>query len=212
MKLGGIVLCGGKSSRMGLAKEALPFGNELMLPRVVRLLGDAVGQIVVVAAGGQNLPHLPDETQVVRDRREGRGPLEGLAAGLEAIQSSVDAAFVTSCDVPLLEPAFVGRMFALLGEHDIAVPREQDFFHPLAAAYRVGVLSHVERLIEENRMRPFFLYQAVRTREVMPEEWTDVDVDSRSLLNLNRPEDYFSALEKAGFAAPEDVVARLRET
>ena len=32
MKLGGIVLCGGKSSRMGLAKEALPFGNELMLP------------------------------------------------------------------------------------------------------------------------------------------------------------------------------------
>ncbi|MEO2237561.1 MAG: thiolase domain-containing protein, partial [Candidatus Poseidoniia archaeon] len=42
----------------------------------------------------------------------------GLMAGLEAIQSSVDAAFVTSCDVPLLEPAFVGRMFALLGEHD----------------------------------------------------------------------------------------------
>ena len=38
MSRGAIILCGGRSSRMGLPKLALPFGPELMLQRIVRLL------------------------------------------------------------------------------------------------------------------------------------------------------------------------------
>ena len=56
---GGIVLCGGKSTRMGVAKAVLPFGPETMLQRVVRLLGTVVAPIVVVAARDQELPPLP---------------------------------------------------------------------------------------------------------------------------------------------------------
>ncbi len=189
---------------MGLAKATLPFGPELMLQRVVRLLGEVVEQIVVVAAPRQDVPDLPDGVVVVRDRREGRGPLEGLAAGLAAAQENrIDTVYATSCDVPLLVPAFVERMFSLLGEHDVAVPREEKFFHPLSAVYRIRVLPYVERLIEDDRMRPFFLYQAVDTREVGAEEWEDVDTASDSLLNLNRPEDYLAALERVGFEAPD---------
>jgi molybdopterin-guanine dinucleotide biosynthesis protein A len=211
MKRGGIVLCGGKSSRMGLPKATLPFGPELMLQRVVRLLGVAVDYIVIVAAPGQDIPALPKDVEIARDRREGRGPLEGLAAGLAAIQSNADVVFATSCDVPLLEPAFVERLFSLLGEHDVAVPREEKFFHPLAAVYRVQVLPYIERLIEEDRMRPYFLFQSVPTREVTPDEWADVDMKSHSLMNLNRPEDYLAALEVAGFAAAEDFVRKLQD-
>src|SRR5438132_3807114 len=83
--LGGIVLAGGKSSRMGLAKATLPFGPELMLQRVVRLLGSVVQPIVVVAAPGQQLPPLADDVLLARDEHEARGPLEGLFAGLSAI-------------------------------------------------------------------------------------------------------------------------------
>ena len=56
MKVGGIVLCGGQSTRMGRPKAWLPFAGELMLQRVVRLLGTAVQPIVVVAAPEQELP------------------------------------------------------------------------------------------------------------------------------------------------------------
>ena len=104
---GGIVLCGGKSTRMGVAKATLPFGPETMLQRVVRLLGTVVSPIVVVAARDQDLPVLPPDVIVTRDEREARGPLEGLRAGLKALPPAVDAAYVTSCDVPLLVPAFV---------------------------------------------------------------------------------------------------------
>ena len=58
-RAGGIVLCGGKSSRMGTSKALLPFGPETMLQRVIRLLGELVSPIVAVAAAGQALPELP---------------------------------------------------------------------------------------------------------------------------------------------------------
>src|SRR5579863_9982051 len=99
MTAGGIVLCGGRSTRMGLPKATLPFGPETMLQRVVRLLGTAVSPIVAVAAREQVLPELPESVIVTRDEREQRGPLEGLRAGLRALPSSIGVAYVTSCDV-----------------------------------------------------------------------------------------------------------------
>jgi molybdopterin-guanine dinucleotide biosynthesis protein A len=103
----GIILCGGKSRRMGRPKVMLPFGPETMLQRVVRLLGQAVDVTVVVATAGQELPELPSAVVLARDRRPDRGPLEGLAAGLGALGDRAELAFLCGCDVPLLVPAMV---------------------------------------------------------------------------------------------------------
>ena len=61
------------------AKAWLPFGAEIMLPRVVRLLGEAVDPVVVVAAPEQEVPPVPANVAIVRDEEKGRGPLQGLA-------------------------------------------------------------------------------------------------------------------------------------
>src|SRR5438132_1025759 len=102
-RVGGIVLCGGRSKRMGRAKAWLPFAGEIMLPRVTRLVGEAVEPVVVVAAPEQELPALPPGVTVVRDAERDRGPLQGLAAGLTALAGRADAAFLSSCDVPFLK-------------------------------------------------------------------------------------------------------------
>ena len=195
---GGIVLCGGKSTRMGVPKATLPFGPETMLQRVVGLLRTVVSPIVVVAAREQSLPQLPDDVAVTRDEREQRGPLEGLRAGLKALPNSVEVAYITSCDVPLLEPAFVERMVELLGDHDIAVMEIDGFPHPLSAVYRRDTLRHVEALLEKDKLRPVFLFDTVRTRRVRPEEMNSVDPGLRTLRNLNTPADYLAALKEAG--------------
>ena len=140
MTAGGIVLCGGRSTRMGTSKADLPFGTETMLQRVVRLLAEIVDPIVAVAAGDQQLPKLPENVIVTRDEREQRGPLEGLRAGLKALPESVEMAYVTSCDVPLLVPGFVTQMIELIGEHDISVMEIDGFPHPLSAVYRRNTL------------------------------------------------------------------------
>lgn len=201
MTAGGIVLCGGLSTRMGVPKATLPFGPETMLQRVVRLLATVVSPIVVVAAREQPLPELPESVVITRDEREQRGPLEGLRAGLKALPSSVDIAYVTSCDVPLLIPAFAQRMIELIHEHDIAVMEIDGFPHPLSAVYRRGTLPHVEALLAQDRLRPVFLFDAVRTRRVHPEEMRSIDPGLRTLRNLNTREDYLAALADANLTS-----------
>src|SRR3954471_18026789 len=117
MKKGAIILCGGKSSRMGRDKATLQFGNELMLQRVVRLMAKVVdpARMIVVTAPNQSLPDLPVGVTIARDIQEFRGPLQALAIGLRSAADRFDAVYATACDVPLLVPAFVDRMFQLLG-------------------------------------------------------------------------------------------------
>jgi molybdopterin-guanine dinucleotide biosynthesis protein A len=196
---GGIVLAGGRSTRMGTPKAWMPFGPETMLQRVVRLLGEVVHPIVVVAAGGQELPALPDDVLVTRDEREGRGPLEGLRAGLKALPSTCDAAYATSCDVPLLVPGFVRQMLSLASGYDVAVMEIDGFTHPLSAVYRRATLPHIEALLAADRLRPLFLFDAVRTRRVAPSEMT-ADPALSTLRNLNTREDYERALADASLA------------
>jgi molybdopterin-guanine dinucleotide biosynthesis protein A len=167
-----------------------------MLQRVVRLLATAVSPIVVVAAAHQPLPELPGEIIVARDEQEGRGPLEGLRAGLKALPPGVEAAYVTSCDVPLLVPDFARRLIDLLGDDDIAVMEIESFPHPLSAVYRRTTLSYVEELLAHDRLRPVFLFEAVRTRRVRPAEMMSVDPDLLTLRNLNTREEYEAALRE----------------
>ena len=198
---GAIILCGGKSSRMGRDKATLPFGPEQLLQRVVRLVSVVVepAKIVVVAAANQSLPQLPAAVTVVHDLASERGPLEGLAAGLRGLSQRADAAYATACDVPFIAPPFIARMFALLGDYDIVVPRDSQHHHPLAAVYRLSVLPQVQRLLDEDRLRPRFLFHEANTREVDVQQLREIDPQLATLQNLNYPHDYQAALAVAGF-------------
>jgi len=183
---------------MGTSKALLPFGPETMLQRVVRLLSEVVSPIVVVAAAGQELPALPPEVIITHDEHEARGPLEGLRAGLKALPEAVEAAYVTSCDVPLLVQGFVTEMIELAKGFDAAVMEIDGFPHPLSAVYRRSTLPHVEALLAQDRLRPVFLFDAVRTRRVQPAEMIAADPDLQTLRNLNTRQDYLGALAIAG--------------
>jgi molybdopterin-guanine dinucleotide biosynthesis protein A len=180
-----------------------------MLERVVRLLATVARPIVVVAAPGQELPPLSMEVLIVRDEREARGPLEGLLAGLSVVSPHADTAYATSCDVPLLSPDFVQAVAQRLGEHDIAVPVEGEFAHPLAAVYRTTVLPHIKELLAANRLRPAFLFDRVKTLRIPVAELRSADPQLATLRNLNHPDDYLAALAEAGFAPEAAVLAVL---
>jgi molybdopterin-guanine dinucleotide biosynthesis protein A len=194
IRVGGIVLCGGMSQRMGRPKACLPIAGTTMLEHVIGILRQVVDPIVVVAAPDQEISALPSEIPVVRDSERGRGPLQGLSAGFAALEGRVEGAYVSSCDVPFLLPAFVRRLIDLLGDRAICVPKVGDHYHPLAAIYRLDVLKTVDRLLDEDRLRPFFLFDTVPTRVVEAHELADVDPTFESLRNLNTPEEYDQAL------------------
>src|SRR4051794_27364230 len=207
----GIVLAGGRSTRMGSPKAALEWHGSTLLRRITGIVGRAVdGPVVVVRAPGQALPALPDGVEVVDDARGGRGRLQGLSAGLAAVRAEAPAAYASSTDVPLLHPRFVRCVVAALDDAtDIVLPEVGGFPQPLAAVYRTELVDLVERLIAEDRMRPAFLFEACRVRRLDAEALladaalAALDPGLESVLNLNEPADYDAARARP---APEVTV------
>jgi molybdopterin-guanine dinucleotide biosynthesis protein A len=183
---------------MGVPKALLPFGDETMLQRIVRLLAGAVGPIVVVAAAGQEIPPLPASTIVARDLVPARGPLEGLRAGLRALPADTAEAYVTACDAPLLAPAFVARMVELVHGYDAAVVEVGGRPHPLSAAYHRRVLPRVESLLDRNEQRMTSLLDSVATRRIRADEMVSADPELLTVRNVNTPGEYREALSRAG--------------
>lgn len=197
----GVVLAGGRSSRMGASKAALEWHGSTLLRHVTGVVARAVdGPVLVVRAPGQELPALGPDVELHDDPREGRGPLQGLAVGLGALAGRADVAFVCSTDLPFLHVAFVRAVLrAVTDEVDVALPIARGYPQPLAAAYRTNLVGKVEQLLAADRLRPAFLFEQCRTLRLDDDALrTDpllaaLDPDLDSVLNINEPADYDSA-------------------
>ena len=202
MDAAGIVLVGGRSTRMGRAKADLEWHGSTLAYRVVSLLQRSVtGPVVVVGAPDQVLPMLPDQIEVVTDRVIGQGPLQGIAVGLAQVGSRSAVAFVASTDLPLLHPAFVRRVLRETDDPDIdvALPVLHGYRQPLAAAYRTSLAPHIERLLADGvRWMPVLFEQCRVARLDASALLVDpalarVDPELDSVLNINDPDGYAAA-------------------
>ncbi len=198
LKVGGIILCGGKSSRMNYPKAMLPVGTELMLPRVVRILSTVVSPIVVVASEGQQLPELPESVTVVNDKEPEAGVLSAINHGLAVLQEQCDAAFVSGCDTPLIHAAFISKIISALAENQLVMVQEGRWHHPLAAVYRTSLVEPIQHSISLNQRRPVELADKVKACFLDAEELREVDPDLQGLQNINTPEQYMELLRVTG--------------
>jgi molybdopterin-guanine dinucleotide biosynthesis protein A len=197
----GIVLAGGRSSRMGASKADLEWHGSTLLRRTVGILDRVTdGPVVVVRAAGQLLPALPPEVEVVDDPREGLGPVQGLAAGLAALAGRAEYAFVSSTDMPFLHPAFVRRVLRATQEGaDVGLPVARGHPQPLAASYRQGLAGLAARLVAGNRLRPAFLFSECVVARLSEDALladpvlAALDPGLDSVVNVNEPADYQAA-------------------
>jgi len=198
---------------MGSPKAALDWHGSTLLRRVTGLAQRTVdGPVVVVRALGQQLPELHPSVEIVDDARQGRGPLQGLAAGLAAVGARAEVVYVSSTDVPLLHPAFIGRVLTGFGQDvDVVLPEVRGFRQPLSAGYRVSLLPSVEALIADEKLKPAFLFEQCRVLRLddaamlQDRAVAEGDPELMSVSNLNERSDYEQAL---ALPAPEIAVRR----
>jgi len=107
---GALVLAGGAGSRLGMVNKAfLNFAGEPLLVKVVNQ-ALKVADRVVVSISKQAQPErylevLPGKVELVKDEREGLGPLEGLRQGMRKLDSQgVSFSLALACDLPFLNP------------------------------------------------------------------------------------------------------------
>ena len=187
-----IVLAGGSSSRMGHPKALLPFDGQPLILHVVTMLGGLFGEVLVVAAPGQELPCMP--ARVVRDSVPRRGPAQGIRDGLGAAAHRV--AFVASCDSAFLNPGLIAHLVSRISPYDIVVPYWLERCQPLHAVYRTRVVPLLDAQLARGELRPAALFDKVPTCRVGPDEIRRHDPEGASLFNMNTPEDYAEALKR----------------
>jgi len=219
MRAAGLVLAGGRSSRMGVPKAALEWHGSTLLRRTCGVLQRAgLHPVLVVRAPGQELPPLPADVEVVDDPREGLGPLQGMAVGLTALADradSADAAFVCSTDLPFLHSELVRRVLRPFdhpvdGEAlDVVLPVARGYPQPLTAAYRTRLAPVVAALVAADRLRPAFIFEDATVLRLDDDALLAdptlraADPTLESLVNVNERADYDAARARP---APEVTV------
>ena len=215
-RIGGIVLCGGQSIRMGSDKAWLPSGDRKLLQRTVEVLAEVACPIVVVKSSGQDLPGLPADIELAEDRTPDRGPLEGFMVGLQRVGTRCETVFAIGCDYPFLTAGFLSMLIERLVEGEAAeasvplpacggmghpspevvVARVGGWLHPLAALYRVSVADRAETLVASGRRSMHMLLDHCSCRVIEASELTDVPGGVENLTNVNTPEEYAAALQR----------------
>lgn len=194
----GIVLAGGRSTRMGSDKASLVLDGRTLLQRTVDALSAVATEIVVVRAAGQRLPALTSgpPLTVVADPVEDEGPLIGIAEGLRA--TACEVALVVACDMPFLRPELLRMLFdrASAGRRFV-VPLYRDRPQPLCSAFRREALEVIDAHIAAGDRKIMAVAGDLDADRVSPEQWSVADTDGRSFENVNTPEEFEAALVRA---------------
>jgi len=187
-----IILAGGRSLRMGgTTKAFLRLRGERFIDRILRVLGPLFDAFIVVT----NEPELyvGFDVRVVRDEREGVGPLMGLYSGLKASVSTTS--FITAVDMPLVNGALVRRLLMMGEDCDALVPRWNGNVEPLCAVYSRRCLPAIESVLDRGRIVSFF--PLVRACYLEEPAVRKLDPRGQSFFNVNSPADY-DALRSLG--------------
>ncbi len=135
----GVVVAGGRSTRMGDREKAVvEVAGRPLVGRVADALADVVADVVVNCRADQRAAIADalagvDPVFAIDDEPD-RGPVAGIATGLRATDATHAA--VVACDLPFLDPGLLAYLFERAAGHDAAVPKPGDWFEPLHAVYR----------------------------------------------------------------------------
>lgn len=187
----GLILAGGKSSRMGgRHKGSLTYQNETFTQVLIKELKKEVP--CVRLSYGQEIQENHSECPIVLDIYQNCGPIGGLYAGLKAC--TFEWMLVAACDMPLLKIEifrYLGKQLAGKAEAakvcDGVVPVSGGRIHPLAAIYRTRISDILKVQIEEgnNRVR-----DALKRLNILYVDVTGVSCFEKMLHNINTIEEY----------------------
>lgn len=182
----GIILAGGKNSRMGINKAFLKIDGIRLIDNILAVYQKIFSEIIIVTNDPLSYTEL-SETLVVTDIYKGKGALGGIYTGL--FYATYDYSFVAACDMPFLNKDFIIYLTGQAGKHDIIVPELSEGFQPLHAIYSRNCLSHIKKLLIADKLKIAGFYKEVRLLSIPEEKIKPFNKDGRLFLNVNTPED-----------------------
>jgi molybdopterin-guanine dinucleotide biosynthesis protein A len=182
-----VILCGGKSSRMGFDKSKIKIDGRLLIEIIGEKLEKIFDEIILVAEKEDKFENL--KYKVVEDMEKNYGPAGGIYTGLKNASSKY--VFFLACDMPKINIDYIKYLMNIVedDECDGLICKKDDWIEPLHAFYSKDLIKDFKKGIEGNSL---VLYDIIKNSNIkyIPEEITkkyspDLDI----FVNLNYVKD-----------------------
>lgn len=192
METTGIIIAGGKSSRMGTNKALLKIGGKTVIEKIVEELKQTVTEVIIVTNTFEEYEFLG--IPMFEDKWKGMGPLAGIHAGLQA--SNTNKNLVVACDMPFISSELGTVLLKFLDDFQAAVPKMAGQLHPLFAAYQKDVEEEVYKSLQNEQLRIRQFLQNVNAKIVTEDDLNKVGFHYHEchFFNMNHPEEFEEAL------------------
>jgi molybdopterin-guanine dinucleotide biosynthesis protein A len=181
-KITGIVLAGGKSSRMGYDKGLALVGGKKIIEIVIATLKEVCNNIIIIS---NNTAYADLNLPVHKDIYPDKGPAGGIYTGL--FHSSTQGNLVLACDMPFVSAALLSSILKNVGSKQIVVPIINEGIEPLCGFYSKAILEPLKALLEA-QVLPAHKVVTLFDHTLIPVE-EGIFNKKREFTNINKPED-----------------------
>ena len=188
----GIILCGGRSSRMLTNKALLKLSDKTVIEIVLNEMETVFDEVIISTNECDDFPFL--NILIIKDIEVNRGPLEGIYSALK--ESQTEKNFITTCDLPLINHKLINHIANNISEKEIVIPSINGIPQRLFGIYNKSVIEKIEkifRLSENDKTIKGSVYDLHQRVSVALVEIAHLPYYNENMfMNMNTPEDYKS--------------------
>jgi molybdopterin-guanine dinucleotide biosynthesis protein A len=188
--LHGIILAGGKSSRMNSNKPFAKIKGQSMIEIIIDTIKPVFEDRIIIIANEKELfRHL--NLRLESDLFRGKGPLAGIYTGLMVSPSFYN--FFLPCDMPFLIKEAMECMIDEKAGYDVIVPIIRGYIEPLYGIYSKNCLEPIEKCLLTNRLKAKSFYDQVRVKTIPEAVFREIDPSLKMFTNINTPKELSQA-------------------
>lgn len=185
----GIVLAGGKSTRMGTNKALLSLHNKRVIEHIIEEIKKITPDIIIIS----NEPKLYESYgyPIYKDRYKDKGPLAGLESALYHMRG--DVAVVSPCDTPFIQHAVYEELLNNMDHYDAVVPKYNGWLHPLSSVYRRSIHPFIETCIQNNQLQVRSFFDTIHVHYQEDLSMIESSLLDKHFFNMNTMEQFNEA-------------------
>jgi len=163
MEVTGIILAGGKSSRMGTDKGLQQLCGKPLIGYAIEVLSGICSTILISSSSDA---YHSFGYQVVADEFPGIGPMGGIYSALR--QSKTENNLVLSCDLPFVSNELLSHILEKSKGYQVAVPYEGNrHYEPLCGFYHLSVLDILSNYIKKENYKLPDLFDEISVNKLV---------------------------------------------
>jgi len=194
LQTSGVIMAGGRSSRMKFNKAFAQVGGKPVVQIIIEKLQPLFQELIIIS----NEPHLFTSfgLPIYQDIYPYLGPVGGIHSAL--VNASYDQMFILGCDMPFMNMQLVEYMLSKISNYDSVVPEINSYLQPLAAVYKRTCLPVFTECLENDKLKLTRIFSELNALVLNEDELQKFGSVKEMFFNVNDPDALAQAQEIAG--------------